>query len=37
MSVSWTTSIGASVGGAVLGYRMGRSSDVETTIMIVGS
>ena len=37
MSVFWTTSIGASVGGAVLGYRMGKSSDVETTnIMIVG-
>ena len=34
-NIFWATSIGASVGGAVLGYRMGKRADVETTIIMI--
>ena len=34
-NIFWATSIGASVGGAVLGYRMGKRTDVETTIIMI--
>ena len=34
MGIFLATSVGASVGGAVLGYRMGKHADVETTIII---
>ena len=35
MGIFLATSVGASVGGAVLGYRMGKHADVETTIIII--
>ena len=35
MGIFLATSVGASVGGAILGYRMGKHADVETTIITI--
>ena len=34
-NIFWATTIGASVGGAFPGYRMGKREDVETTIITI--